>query len=230
MLLSARLSGAHGLVEINSRLRADPVLQRAFGRCRCAEQSVVQRTLDACTATTVKQMEQAMDMIYRQHSQGYRHDYRTSLQLLDVDMSGLPCGSKAAFATKGYFAKQRNRRGRQLGRVLASHYAEIVVDRLFDGKTQLTKALQPLMHAAERTLQLDKAKRARTIVRVDSGGGSLDDLNWLLSRSSQIHAKDYSSRHARSLAKSVLVWFDDPHAPSGKQAGSQKLPWPTCAQ
>ncbi len=82
-------------------------------------------------------------------------------------MSGLPCGKKAAFATKGYFAKQRNRRGRQLGRVLASHYAEIVVDRLFDGRTQLTKALQPLMQAAERTLQLNKIKRARTVVRVD---------------------------------------------------------------
>src|SRR5713226_8938489 len=175
------LAGAGGLVEINSRLRADPVLQRAFGRGLCAEQSVVQRTLDACTATTVKQMEQAMDAIYHHHSQGYRHDYRSSLQLLDVDMSGLPCGSKAAFATKGYFAKQRNRRGRQLGRVLASHYAEIVVDRLFEGRTQLTKALQPLMQAAEKTLQLDKAKRARTIVRVDSGGGSLDDVNWLLS-------------------------------------------------
>ena len=212
------LAGAHGLVEINSRLRADPVLQRAFGRGLCAEQSVVQRTLDACTATTVKQMEQAMDMIYQQHSQGYRHDYRASLQLLDVDMSGLPCGEKAAFATKGYFAKQRNRRGRQLGRVLASHYAEIVVDRLFEGRSQLTKALQPLMQAAERALKLGKAKRARTIVRVDSGGGSLDDVNWLLARGYQIHAKDYSSRHARSLAKSVQVWFDDPHDPR-RQAG-----------
>ncbi len=165
MLLSARLSGAGGLVEINSRLRADPVLQRAFGRDLCAEQSVVQRTLDACTATTVKQMEQAMDAIYRQHSQGYRHDYRSSLLVLD--MSGLPCGKKAAFATKGYFANQRNRRGRQLGRVLVSRYQEIVVDRLFEGRTQLTKALQPLMQATERTLRLDKAKRARTIVRVD---------------------------------------------------------------
>src|SRR6266700_1239011 len=213
-----RLSGAHGLVEINSRLRADPVLQRAFGRRLCAEKSVVQRTLDACTATTVKQMEQAMDAIYHHHSQGYRHNYRSSLQLLDVDMSGLPCGKKAAFATKGYFAKQRNRRGRQLGRVLASHYAEIVVDRLFEGRAQLTKALQPLIQAAERTLKLDKVKRARTIVRVDSGGGSLDDVNWLLARGYQVHAKDYSSRHARSLAKSVQVWFDDPHEP-GRQAG-----------
>ncbi len=133
-------------------------------------------------------------------------------------MSGLPCGEKAAFATKGYFAKQRHRRGRQLGRVLASHYAEIVVDRLFEGRSQLTKALQPLMQAAERALKLGKAKRARTIVRVDSGGGSLDDVNWLLARGYQLHAKDYSSRHARSLAKSVQVWFDDPHDPR-RQAG-----------
>src|SRR5258708_37282622 len=90
------LAGAGGLVEINHRLRADPALQRAFGRGACAEQSVVQGMLNACTAENVKQMEQAMDMIYRQHSQGYRHDYRDSLQLLDVDMSGMPCGKKAA--------------------------------------------------------------------------------------------------------------------------------------
>ncbi len=208
------LAGAHGLVEINTRLRSDPVLQTAFGRTTCADQSLVQQTLDACTAENVTQMEQAMETIYRQHSQGYQHDYRVSLQVLDVDMSGLPCGKKASFATKGYFAKQRNRRGRQLGRVLASHYEEIVVDRLFDGKTQLTRALQPLIQAAERTLKLDRVKRVRTIVRVDSGGGSLDDVNWLLARGYHVHAKDYSGRHARSLAKSVLVWFDDPHAAS----------------
>src|SRR6266516_6258123 len=43
------LAGAHGLVEMNTRLRADPVLQRAFGRAACAEQSVVQETVDAST-------------------------------------------------------------------------------------------------------------------------------------------------------------------------------------
>ncbi len=109
------LAGAPGLVEINNRLRSDPALQAAFGRNRCAEQSVVQDTLNVCTAENVKQMEQAMNTIYRKLSQGYRHDYRASLQVLDVDMSGMPCCPKAAFATKGYFAKQRNRRGRQLG-------------------------------------------------------------------------------------------------------------------
>ena len=92
------LAGAHGLIEINTRLRADAALQWAFGRSRCAEQSVVQDTLNASTAENVEQMEEAMDTIYRQQSQGYQHDYQASLQVLDVDMSGLPCGPKAAFA------------------------------------------------------------------------------------------------------------------------------------
>jgi len=207
------LAGAHGLVEINTRLRADVALQRAFGRSRCAEQSVVQDTLNACTAENVEQIQQAMDRIYQQHSQGFQHDYQGSFQVLDVDMSGLPCGPKAAFATKGYFAKQRNRRGRQLGRVLASHYGEIVVDHLFDGKTQLTHALQPLMLAAEQNLQLDEEKRSRTIVRLDAGGGSLDDVNWLLSRGYLLHCKDYSGKQATHLAKSVHSWYVDPHLP-----------------
>jgi hypothetical protein len=207
------LAGAEGMVEINTRLRADPALQAAFGRSRCAEQSVVQQTLDACTADNVKQMEQAYDTIYQQHSQGYRHNYAADWQVLDVDMTGLPCGPKAAFATKGYFAKQPNRRGRQVGRVLASRYEEIVVERLFSGKTQLTTALQPLMRAAEATLALDRSKRQRTIVRVDAGGGSLDDVNWLLARGYQVQTKDYSGRHAHRLAKSVENWMEDPHMP-----------------
>lgn len=85
-------------------------------------------------------------------------------------MTGRPCGRKAAFATTGYFGRQRNRRGRQTGYVVASQYEEIVVERLFDGKTQLTTALRPLVEAAEQTLDLDEAKRQRTILRVDSGG------------------------------------------------------------
>ena len=96
--LISLLAGAHGLVEINTRLRADTALQRAFGRSRCAEQSVVQDTLNACTPENVEQMEQAMESIYRQHSQGYQHDYQARFQVLDVDKSGLPCGPKAAFA------------------------------------------------------------------------------------------------------------------------------------
>jgi hypothetical protein len=208
--LIAILAGAHALVEVNARLRSDRALQQAFGRTACAEQSVIQQTLDACTAENVQQMEQALSEIYRQHSQGYRHDYQQSLQVLDADMSGLPCGKKAAFASPGYFARVRNRRGRQVGRVVASHYDEVVVDQVFGGTTQLVTALPQLVVAAERTLELDRGKRALTIVRIDAGGGSLDDLNWLLRRSYQVMAKDYSSTRAARLAASVVRWVDDP--------------------
>jgi len=206
----ALLAGAHGLVEINGRVRPDAALQAAFGRCACAEQSVVQDTLDACTQETVQQLEAAWNAIYRRHSQAYGHAYQTDWQLLDVDMSGLPCGKKAAMATAGYFAKQRNRRGRQLGRVMATRSREIVVDRLFDGTTQLNVALLPLVVAAEATLELDAAKRERTLIRIDAGAGSISDINWLLMRGYFVVTKDYSTARARLLAAQVQDWVVDP--------------------
>lgn len=189
------------MVEVNKLLKADPGLQRAFGRTGCAEQSVVQDTLDACTAENVSQMHQAVATIFRRHSQTYRHDYQLNLQILDADMTGRPCGRKAKFASKGYFAKQRNRRGRQAGYVIGTWYEEIVVERIFGGKTQLNKALRPLLEASEQVLELDERKRQRTIVRVDSGGGSVEDINWVLERGYQVHGKDYSGARARTLGR-----------------------------
>ena len=209
----AILAGAHGMIEINKRVRPDRGLQIAFGRDGCAEQSVVQDTLDACSPLNVEQMEEAMRLIYRQHSQGYHHRYDQQLQLIDIDMTGRPCGKKATFASRGYFAKQRNRRGRQVGYVVATHYEEIVVEHLFDGKSQLPTALRPLVKAAAKTLALDKAKRERTILRIDSGGGSVDDINWLLAQDYHLHGKDYSGTRAKKLADSVTEWLTDPANP-----------------
>jgi hypothetical protein len=208
--LIAILSGAKGLVEVNKRVRSDVALQAAFGREGCAEQSVVQDTLDACSESSVKQMQSAVENILRAHSQVARHDYGKKWLLMEVDMTGRPCGRKAEFASKGYFAKQRNRRGRQEGYVVASQYEEIVVKRLYDGTVQLNAAFQPLMQAAQQALNLSAEQRARTIVRVDSGAGSVEDVNWALEQGYQFHGKDYSGRRAEHLAESVTTWFTDP--------------------
>jgi hypothetical protein len=56
------------------------------------------------------------------------------------------------------------------------------VDRLFDGKTLLPRALQTLRRAAEKSLHVDQGKHSRTMVRVDAGGGRRDDVKWLLAR------------------------------------------------
>ena len=71
------------------------------------------RHTGACNAENVVQKLVAWDQIDRQYRQGYGHDYQKVWKLLDVDMTGRPCGKKAAFASKGYFAKQRNRQGSQ---------------------------------------------------------------------------------------------------------------------
>src|SRR5262245_37994269 len=163
-------------------------------------------------------MTAAVTAIYRSHGQGYHHNYHQQRQVLDVDLTGLPCGKKAALATKGYFAGARNRRGRQLGRVLATRYAEVVVDQLFEGRIKLSEAFVPLVQAAEDILDLNDAKRTLTLLRVDAGGGSLSDVNWALSRGYQILCKDYSGQRATRLAASVTRWVDDPAEP-GRQIG-----------
>jgi hypothetical protein len=217
------LAGGRGLVEANKRVRADRALQRAFGRERCAEQSVISETLNACTRTNVQQMSQALTELYRQHSAGYHHNYQQQWQLLDIDLSGQPCGPKAAFASKGYFAHQRNRRGRQLGRVWASWYQEIVVDQIYPGNTTLHSVLPDLLKQAEQVLALDLPRRQRTILRIDSHGGSLHQVNELLRQGYQVHTKEGNWRRAQQSAASVKIWHDDPRVP-GRQVGWVTLP------
>src|SRR5215216_1908885 len=206
----AILAGAHGLCEVNTRVRSDAAVQRAFGRSSCAEQSVVQETLDRCSGENVRQMEEAVDAIFRAHSRAYRHDHRRGLLLLDVDLTGLPCGKSAEEARKGYLSGYGIRRGRQMGRVMASAYDEVVADRVYPGNLQLHDTLPHLVEALERTLESDEAKRRRTVLRIDAGGGSMNGINWLLKRGYHVHCKDISSRRAAHYALSVREWVADP--------------------
>lgn len=212
------LTGAQRMVEINTQLRADPALCQAFGMTGCAEQSVVQDTLDACTDANVAQMQQAVNAIFRRHSRAYRHDYRKQWQILDIDLSGRVCGETAEDATKGYFTDHPGAYGRQEGRVYASLYEETVCVRLFTGNTTTAAAIKPLLQDVQAVLQLTKQQRAKTIIRLDAGGGSVAEVNACLEAGYQFHGKDISPARARNLAKSVLAWYDDPHQP-GRQVG-----------
>jgi hypothetical protein len=50
----------------------------------------------------------------------------------------MPCGPNQEGSRKGCFGENNICYGRQLGRVIATHYEEIVVDQLFNGDVQLT--------------------------------------------------------------------------------------------
>jgi len=209
--LISMLAGASGLVEINSRVRPDEALSRAFGREGCAEQSVVSQTFDACTSENVAQMQQALAQVYRSHRAAYGHDYTAGWQVLDVDMSALPTDSQGEGVEKGYFGPNRRHRGRQVGRVCATLYDEIVVQQLFSGKRQLHHSLRPLLRSAEKVLTLSRAQRQRTLIRLDSGGGEQAHVNWLLQRGYAVLVKAHGTARAKKLAQSVTAWTTDPH-------------------
>jgi hypothetical protein len=82
----------------------------------------------------------------------------------------------------------------------------------------LNHALRPLIEATEQVLELEDRKRHRTILRIDAGGGSVADINWVLRRGYQVHSKDYSGMRAKTLADSVIRWFTDP-GDSNRQMG-----------
>lgn len=217
-ILLTLLCGTQSLVQLNTLLRADPALQRAAGRTRCAEQSVAQQTLDAATAENVEQLQQVLTTLLGRHSQVAHHAFRADWLVLDVDLTGMPAGKQAEHSVKGYFSSPRNRRGRQQGRVLASQYGEIVYDALYPGNTLLVQVLPDLITQAEQVLGLTLIQRRRTLIRVDGGGGSIGSLNFLLERGYAVVSKDYSVRRTHALVTHVTQWVDDAAYPN-RQVG-----------
>jgi hypothetical protein len=209
------ISGGHGLVEINSRVRPNRVLQQLFGRQACADQSNVSRTLDRCRAENVQQMRSALLTLYVRHSQACRHDYRRAYQVLDIDFTGLLAGKQGELVTKGYFSDHPHKRGRQVGRVLASRYDEILSEHLYAGSQQLASGLQQLVEDTEVILNLQQPQRQHTLLRIDGGGGQDSEINWLLERDYRLLVKMFSGNRARQLAQEVAEyqWIPDPQRP-----------------
>lgn len=212
-LLINIMAGGHGVADINNRVRVDKTIQLAFGRSDCAEQSTISETLNACTEKNVVEFAGALKGIYRKHGRGYQHEYGRKCQVLDIDMSAMLSGEQAEGATKGYFSGHENRRGRQLGRVIASLYDEIVCEKLYSGTQQLDTNLPELIEMAEKVLGLDQNCRKRTILRVDAGGGTDANLNFYLERDYFGMTKAKNWKRTCKLVKSVTNWQAIPQLP-----------------
>ena len=116
------LSESEIIYDINYTLRVDKPLLQAFGYEKCADQSVIQDTLDACTFENVLQMENAIGQLFQQYSistkklkQAFQEQKITTI---DIDLSGQPASKRAEGSSKGYFSGKKKIYGRQLARVL----------------------------------------------------------------------------------------------------------------
>ena len=200
------LSGCKALYETNVRVRPDAPLQRAFGRGRCADQSTIQRTLNAFTRENVSQLREAVEAIQARHCRVFSHDYFAAgggMLILEVDLTGLKASKSSEGSTNGYFSGERNATGRQLVRVSARNYGELIFEKLYPGNTLSLEVLKGTLKEVERILGSGRASRERTLLRLDGGFGTDENVEWVCQRGYHFVIKGYGGSRAGKLAKSV---------------------------
>lgn len=229
------MSGCEAVFDLNQKLRVDKLLLHAFGYTKCADQSVIQQTLNAAIQENVQQLEAALKVIWDENNltlqllERAREEKR--VETIDMDLSGMPASKKAEGSEKGYFAGKRNTYGRQLARVLVPETQEIVTESLYPGKKTSCKSFKAMVQKMERILSLDTKDRRMLIrLRLDGGFGTDENMNYALWRGYHLLAKMYSGNRAKVLAKSVCEWVDISPGPDNRarQAGWVSQPHRYC--
>ena len=105
-VLVSIFAGCEYISEINSRLRSEMELARAWGFDRFLEQSSLALALNELSRMNLEQLEQAVQEIWRKTSRALEHDWR-GLLIFDLDLSGLLCGKQAEGGEKGYFSGKK---------------------------------------------------------------------------------------------------------------------------
>lgn len=105
-VLVSILAGCRALSQVNTRLRPDVALARAWQRTDFADQSTLARTLEAFDACHVAQFRQGSEQLFRRESLTLRHDFGRTWLWLDIDLSPLPSSKRAEASTKGKFGKK----------------------------------------------------------------------------------------------------------------------------
>lgn len=212
------LAGGTAMSQLEFRVRSDKAVQWAFGHVPCASSSEVQKLLDRSTAVTVEALQHANGTLYQQHGQACSHDFSKWWLILDVDLTGLITSQSAEGSTKGYFANQRGKRGRQLCRLLVTPYEEVLWQQLVAGKTLSLSMLKAAIAGGQRHLQLSKSQRQHTVVRYDAGFGTDENINWLLHHDYQILGKVYAHTRVTKLRQSVGEWLPTLSSPGREMA------------
>lgn len=100
-VLVSILAGCRALYQVNTRIRPDTALARAWGREQFAEQATLTRTLDAFAAGQVAQLRQGSERLFRRESWALRHDFAQERLWLDIDLTPLPASKHAQGSSKG---------------------------------------------------------------------------------------------------------------------------------
>jgi hypothetical protein len=181
-------------------------VHRAFGRSSCAEQSAIARTLQACRAEQVTQLEQVSWYYLKRYGQTPHHRFAERLLWVDGDITPLPIGVQAEGSERPWMGRNRSKTGRKVLRWTASDYREMLHETRLRGTAATVPALKAALRARETRLGWTWERRQRIVLRLDGGFGTTDILNWLLSRGYQVVAKSSHSGRVRQLRQALGPW------------------------
>jgi hypothetical protein len=196
------LSGCRAIYQVNTRLRPDLALARAWGRERFADQSQLARALDTFTGVDLTQLRQGSEVLFRRESRVLQHDFAHTWLWLDIDLTPLPISKHAEGSTKGKLGR-KNRYGRQLARVHAPQYHETLFSCLYPGRQESSPTYIPTIDALDSFLGLTAEQKQHAILRSDAGFGSDANVNYALNAHWQVLTKNKGGRRPQALARRV---------------------------
>src|SRR5262249_7786150 len=204
--LGGILCGAKTIVQNNVTIRTDRAVQRAFGRTGCAEQSTIARTLRACTAENVAQLEQVSWYYLKRYGATLHHRFHDARLGGEIDLTPRPMGARAEGSERPWMGRNRIKTGRNTPRITASQYREILHETLLRGKATAVPALKSALQEVESRLGWTRERRAQIVLRMDGGFGTTEVLNWVLSRGYQVVAKISHSGRVQKLRQDLGPW------------------------
>ena len=106
---------------------------------------------------------------------------------------------------RGFPFSGKNATGRQLGRIAAVDYREVLLSYLFPGVQTSAPALPPLIDEFERIMPFSFCNRQHILLRMDAGFGTDSNLTWLLPHGYQIVVKGFSAARAAAHARCITT-------------------------
>jgi len=224
--LVGMLCGAKTIAQSHVTIRTDPAVQRAFGRQGCAEQSTIARTLRACTAANVRQLERVSWYYRKRYGATSHHRFAEHLLGVDIDVTPMPIGATAEGSERTWMGRNRSKTGRQTLRITARPYREILHETFLRGKATAVPALKAALNEVETPLGWTRDRRAQIVLRLDGGFGTTEILHWLLSRGDQGVAKSSHSGRVGKLRQSLGPW--QPTSSPGREIAAVLSPHRFC--
>jgi Transposase DDE domain group 1 len=220
------LCGAKTIAQSNVTLKVDPAVQSALGRKSCADQSTIARTLHACTAENVAQLERVSRDYLKRDGVTPRPPFHEERLWVDADVTPMPIGPKAEGSERAGMGRHRSKTGRKTLRITARASREIGHETLWRGKAAAVPALKAALVELESHLGWTRQIRQRLVIRLDGGFGPTGVLNGILSRGSQVVAKISQHGRVRKLRQQVGPW--QPTSSEGREIAAVLSPRRCC--